>query len=239
MLYLLSALCLLQPNQPPPILPEATRMMKYYEKPDPRRGVKLLKELLKPENLDHPMTTREDGHVLSILCEQLGYIAKGHPEIVREYEKLFANTTPTGKYGILRTLRVAGDDQTKKQLDTWLAGEKNPETLKALEETKRIITAPKREMNRDRAVRTGKDLDMLWADFFATGEYTPVSRILDAFESNVPPGVKSAARWSLESNLKQHPKLVKLVKEHLKDRGEKSKAEAEKILEKMENDSGT
>ena len=96
MLYLLTTLCLLQPNQPPPILPEATRMMKYYEKPDPRRGVTLLKELLRPENLDHPMTTREDGHVLSILCEQLGYIARGHPEIVREYEKLFTGTTPTG-----------------------------------------------------------------------------------------------------------------------------------------------
>jgi len=233
MLYLAILLCLLQPQQHPPILPEATRMMKYYENPDPQRGVKLLKELLKPENLDHPMTSREDGHVLSVLCEQLGYIAKGHPEIVREYEKLFAGTTPTGKYGILRTLRIAGDDQTKKQLDTWLAGEKNEQTLKALEETKRILTAPKREMNRDRAVRTGKDLDMLWADFFATGEYAPISRILDTFESNVPPGVKSAARWSLESNLKEHPKLVKLIKEHLKERSEANKAEVEKLLENV------
>lgn len=234
MLYLLATLCLFQPNQPPPILPEATKMMKYYEKPDPQRGVKMLKELLKPENLDHPMTTREDGHVFSILCEQLGYIAKGHPEVVREYEKQFAGATPTGKYGILRTLRIAGDDQTKKQLETWLAGEKNADTVKALEETKRIIAAPKREMNRDRAVRTGKDLDMLWADFFATGEYAPISRILDTFDSNVPPGVKSAARWSLESNMRNHPKLVKLVKENLKDRKEVSKTEAKKLLEKVE-----
>lgn len=234
MLYLLTTLCLLQqPNQPPPILPEATKMMKYYENPDPQRGVTLLKQLLKPENLDHPMTTREDWHVLSILCEQLGYIAKGHPEVVREYEKQFAGATPTGKYGILRTLRIAGDEQTNKQLDSWLAIEKNPDTLKALVETKRIVTTPKREMNRDRAVRTGKDLDMLWADFFATGEYAPISRILDSFESNVPPGVKNAARWSLESNMKSHPKLVKLVKDHLKERGDVSKAEAEKLLEKV------
>ncbi|HQR06917.1 MAG TPA: hypothetical protein PLN21_08850 [Gemmatales bacterium] len=153
MLYLVTLLCLVQPNQPPPILPQATKMM--------------------------------------------------------------------------------------KQLDTWPASEKIADTLKTLEETKRIVTAPKREMDRDRTVRTGKDLDMLWADFFATSEYAPISRILDSFESNVPPGFKNAARWSLESNMGSHTKLVKLVKEHLKERGETSKAEVEKMLGKMKGESGT
>lgn len=233
-LLLISVCCVLQPGgSPPPILGEATRMMKYYEKPDPQRGVAFLKELLKPENLDHPMTNRDDGHVLSIMCEQLGYIARKHPEIVREYEKLFAAATPTGKYGILRALRIAGDEQTRKQIDTWLSSEKNEQTVKALEETKQILSAPKRPLNRDRAAKSPKDLDMLWADFFATGEYAPISRLLDVFDATLPPGVQYAARWSLESNLKQHPKLQELVQKHLKERTGKSKEEVEKLMEKV------
>ena len=50
MLYVVTLLTLIQPPQQPPIVAEATAMMRYYENPDPKRGVAFLKELLKPSN---------------------------------------------------------------------------------------------------------------------------------------------------------------------------------------------
>ena len=235
MLYLIVTLTLVQPPAQPPIVSEAMKMMHYYEKPDPQRGVAFLKELLKPENLDNPLTTRSDGHVLSILCEQLGYIAKGKPEIIREYEKLFASATTTGKYGILRALRICGDEATVKQISAWLETEKAEQTVEMLKKVRDQLKSSNRQLPRDTPVRNSKDLDLLWADFFATGEYAPISRLLDVLEMEViAPGVLHAARWSLESNMKTHPKLVELIKKHLKERNDKSKAEVEKLLDKVQ-----
>src|SRR5207302_367805 len=95
-----------------------------------------------------------------------------------------------------------------------------------LEALKNHLKDPARKHVRDRPARTPKDLDLLWANFFVTGEYAPVSRILDVFD--LPAGkdnevLKRVARWSLGSNLQQHPRLVELVHKHAKDRREGSR----------------
>ena len=67
---------------------------------------------------------------------------------------------------------------------------------------------------------------MLWVNFFITGEYAPISRILDVFDlpdAKENETMKRVARWSFGSNVQQHPKLVELVLKNKKDRPEGSK----------------
>lgn len=42
--------------------------------------------------------------------------------------------------------------------------------------------------------------------------------------------MQRVARWSLESNMQQHPKLAELLKKHVKDRPEASRKVVESIL---------
>src|SRR4051812_7894877 len=180
----------------------------------------MLTELLKKENLEHPLFVRNDQlHLL--IGAQLGDIATGHPEVVREYEKAFAGASPKGRQVVIRALKNAGDKETSKAVADWIKDPKFADQKADLEALKAHIEDPKRQHVRDVPAKTPKDLDYLWANFFVTGEYAPVSRVLDVFDlpaakENEP--LKRAARWSFGSNVQQHPKLVELVLKHKKDR---------------------
>ena len=68
-------------------------------------------------------------------------------------------------------------------------------------------------------------------NFFITGEYAPVSRILDVFDrADVDETMKRVAKWSLGSNLQQHPKLVELVTKNAKDRPAGSKKVIDEVI---------
>ncbi len=90
-----------------------------------------------------------------------------------------------------------------------------------LESLKKELEDPKRKHARDRPAQSPDDLDFLWSNFFVTGEYAPISRILDVFDqadNRDNTLLKRVARWSLESNLQQHPKLVEIVQKHASER---------------------
>ena len=58
--YLLAAV-LAQPADLPPIIKEYSRIGTfYYQNPDPKVGPKMLKELLKKENLEHQFFVKRD-----------------------------------------------------------------------------------------------------------------------------------------------------------------------------------
>ncbi len=65
-------------------------------------------------------------------------------------------------------------------------------------------------------------LDALWGGFFASGASPPVRRIistlvwLDAKDSRRKMLIGGAAKWSLQSNARQHPKVMKICEEELK-----------------------
>jgi len=84
-------------------------------------------------------------------------------------------------------------------------------------------------------VKTPHDVDLRWGNFYITGEYEPVSAILDVFDrpdDNDTPVLRRVAKFSLGSNLQRHPRLVELIQKHRKERGAGSeKALSELILE--------
>jgi len=159
--------------------------------------------------------------VLGLLGAQIGDIGAGKSEIVREYEGMFADATPAGRKVVMRVLENAGDKDTAKKVGEWIKDPKFAEQKADLEALKKHLEDPKRQHVRDRPAKEPKDLDLLWANFFVTGEYAPVSRILDVFDlpaAKENEVLKRVARWSLGSNVQQHPKLVEIVQKHKKDR---------------------
>src|SRR5262249_37782845 len=177
------------------------------------------------ENVEHPWFAKND-HVLMLIGAQLGDIAAGKPKTVRAYEAAFPSAPLLGRRVIVRALMNCGDAETLKEVTAWLADKRHADVRPELEALKTHLEDPKRKHVRDRPAREPRDLDFLWANFFVTGEYAPVARILDVFDS---PETKEnqillrVARGSLGSNLRQHPRLAELLQKHVKDRPEGSR----------------
>src|SRR5262249_33738407 len=87
-LFLVASLLGQLPGPPPSFREFAKTATFYYKAPNPDFGPRLLKELLKRENLEHPLFVGND-HLLNIHAALLGDIAAGKPKIVREYEAAF------------------------------------------------------------------------------------------------------------------------------------------------------
>jgi hypothetical protein len=222
-----------QPSAPPPVVMEFAKTTTfYYKAPDPALGPRLLKELLKKETLEHPWFAKNQ-HVLNLIAAQLGDIAAGKPKIVRAYEAALPGATTAGRRVIVRALTDCGDRETVKQIDAWLADPRYSDVRPELAALKKHLEDPGRKHARERPARTPAALDRLWANFFITGEYAPVARILDVLDLRDGPDnavLKRVARWSLGSNLQQHPKLVELVREHVKDRPQGSRQVAGELI---------
>jgi len=229
---LLASLVAQSPARPPFSTQYAKTLTHYYEAPDPRLGPRLLGELLKKENLEHPFFA-ERGDVLLLNAAMLDDIATGKPAIVRAYEAAFTDAPPAGRRVVIRALMNCGDAKTLAHVDAWLRDRRYADSRRDLEALKRNLEDPKRKPVRDRPARTPDDLDLLWANFFITGEYAPVSRILDVLDlpdSADNAVLKRVARWSFGSNLQQHPKLVELVEKHARDRPAASRKVIEETL---------
>jgi hypothetical protein len=221
-----------QPGDRPPFLDSMGKATTYYYKsPDPTLGPTLLKDLLRKENIEHPwFAMREEN--LTLFGSVLGDIAKGNPKIVREYEAAFPDAPLPGRHVIVQALMNCGDKETIKQIEGWVADPQNKTIRPELEALQKHLENPARKHVRDRPAREPLDLDRLWGNFFITGEYAPIARILDVFdlpEDNENEILKRLARWSLGSNLQQHPKLTELVQDHVKERPTASRKVVEEL----------
>jgi hypothetical protein len=220
------------PDQPPFVKEHAKTITFYYKAPNPGLGPKLLKELLKKENLEHPWFAKND-YALLLNAALLGDIAAGKAKIVRQYEAAFTDAPAAGRRVIIHSLRNCGDQETLKRIDAWLADPRYADSRRDLQALKKHLEDPGRNHVRDRPARTPDDLDLLWGNFFITGEYVPVSRILDVLDLTDAPDnmlLKRVAWWSLGSNLQQHPRLAELVQEHAKKRPERSRKAVDELI---------
>jgi hypothetical protein len=232
-LLLTAAVGVGQPPEVPPFVKDYAKAVTfYYQAPDPTLGPKVLKEFLKKENLEHPWIVAHE-HVQNLNIAALGDIGAGQPKVVREYEAAFADAPHKGRRLILRVLANCGDKKTVEQVNAWLADDRYAEVRAELQSLKKSLEGPKRKHACDRAARTPDDLDFLWVNFFVTGEYAPIARLLDVFD--VPDTkenavLKRVARWSLGSSLQQHPPLVVLLQKHAKDRPEASRKVIDELM---------
>jgi hypothetical protein len=226
-----------QPDQPPFFAKYGQPMMHYYESPDPGLGTAMLKDLLRKENIDHPWFTKQE-HVLNIIAAMLGDIAAGNRQIVRQYEAEYAGAPLAGRRVIARSLLNCGDKETLKQIDAWLTDPRQADVRPELEVLKTHLEDPNRKHVRDQSARSPHDLDLLWANFFITGEYASVSRILDVIDrsdTQENATMKRVAQWSVSSNPQQHPRLVELVEKHAKERPQPSRKVIDDLVPKAKD----
>lgn len=232
-LMLVAALWAQPANLPPFVGKYVQKVTFYYTAPNPELGDELLQALLQKENLEHPWLLNNQP-VLKILTSQLGDIAWGHPEILRKYEAKFEGASDRGKLLILDVLCLCGDDKTLSQAEKWSANKWPDEVQAGISKLTKGLKAADQPRIFEVPAKQPKDLDLLWANFFITGDYKPVSRILDVFD--LPANTKEVqtlqrvARWSLTSNLKQHPKLLPIIDQHLKERPAGSRKVLDEII---------
>src|SRR5947209_4186846 len=124
------------PDLPPFVKEQAKAVTFYYQSPDPGVGPKLLKELLKKENLEHPWFAKND-YVLLLNAALLGDIGAGNPKVVRAYEAAFPDAPPAGRRVIVRSLMNCGDRETLKRIDAWLADPRYADSRAELETLKK------------------------------------------------------------------------------------------------------
>ncbi len=198
----------------------------YYTNPQPEKVKQMLEDIIKPKNLDNPWYKNRES-VLQLMAAILGDVGYGQEGLVRFYESKFAETSDAGKRIIIRALQTCGDQSTEQVVDTWLSEATNDGVKKELIALKEHLVSPDRKRHRDRVVQDPHDLDYLWGDFFATGEFAPIARILDVFDlpdDSANAKLKEIARFSAISNFQLHPQLVNLVEKHLAQRPKGSRA---------------
>jgi hypothetical protein len=289
----------------PDKLQELSRFLQeYHRAPAPELAPKMLALLLDGKLIEDPAYSQDrPEQSLKLTGHAFGLIGRKEPKLVRLYETRFPKASKAGRALLLEAFWACGDQQTVKLLEEWEKDPAQSDLKEEIEATRKFLAQPVRPLPRDLPARSPTDLDLLWTDFLISGEYAPVSRILDVFdqpdlvrakidaflkkhpeqrtdlfgvleslgmaqsgppakladgdldlrfvdvlqstEKPPPPGaarkfnqmlglkrgdymtviaVKGAARWAAQSNLRRHPRLREVLKEHEKERPPGSQA---------------
>ncbi len=173
-----------QPAGPPPALVRAAFELlgHFHEKPDADRACVNLEQMLKTQALADPsFQERPDRFV--ILAHGYGHLARGKQERVRLYERFFQKARDTaGRRFMLAALALCADDETPAALTAWQKNEAFRDVWPEIEEIQAALSDQSLKLPRDREPRTPLDLDLLWIDFYVTGDYPPIEKILNVLD---------------------------------------------------------
>lgn len=181
----------------------------YHREPAPKRVPAMLAIVVNGKVCES-FTAIDPPHHLLLLAHAFGHMARGKGDLVRAYEAQFPGAAQPAKLFLLATLQICGDQDTVKQIATWQRDPKNSNLETALEAARRCISDPQRTLPRDRPARLPTDLDLLWGDFLITGEYPPVSRILDVFDEQDP--MRPKIETLLKTNSGNSADLLQLLR---------------------------
>lgn len=185
----------------------------YYEHPTPERFVIEVQALSKAGNLSNPKSS-------ALISVFLGRIMAANPTKVDGWLSQLGDL----KGGDRQTLLAAASLSGTKDAQTYLDRQADAERYRGKPIDVRILEPESPTI-----------LDMLWADFFATGEAIPVRRIAVALNYDKYSGaldryakskktekdrndailetVFKAAMWSLESNARQHQRVAGILEQ--------------------------
>ncbi|BBJ00486.1 hypothetical protein FGKAn22_21780 [Ferrigenium kumadai] len=185
----------------------------YYEHPTPERFVTEVHALSKAGNLSNPKTA-------ALISVFLGRVIAANPTQVDSWLTQLGDLKGGDRQTVLFAASLSGTKEAQAYLSRQSDAEKylgKPIDIRALEPNNPTF------------------LDMLWADFFATGEAVPIRRIVVALNYDKYSGaleryaksektekdrndaileaVFKAAMWSLESNARQHRRVGEILEQ--------------------------
>ncbi|MES2320378.1 MAG: hypothetical protein V4631_23110 [Pseudomonadota bacterium] len=184
----------------------------YYEKPTPERFVAEVQAMSKAGNLANPKTT-------DLTSVFLGKVMAANPTKVNAWLSQLSDLKGGDRRALLLAASLSGTKEVQAYLDVQPDAEKfrGKVDIRTLEPNNPTV------------------LDMLWADFFATGEAAPIRRIVVALKYEKYTGavdgyaksektekdradamlgiVFKTVMWSLESNAKQHRRVGEILEQ--------------------------
>lgn len=161
-----------------------------------------------------------------------GAVMRTYPETLDVFFKTVGSLPASEQPVALMAVRYANVEKGNKLLEDLLKKEEFEKTAKKYEEYAKYKMPDLYKID-----FTPDVLDLLWGEFFVTGEAKPVKRITEALsglEDKDNMGVfivASAARWSLTSNAVQFDKVLEILKGIQKENSTKAIAD---IIEKAE-----
>ena len=183
----------------------------YYEHPTPERFVSEVQAMSKAGSLSNPNTA-------SAISVFLGRVMAANPTQIDAWLAELEGLKGVDRQTVLMAASLSATKEAQTYIDRQPDAEKyraKPIDIRALEPKHPTV------------------LDMLWADFFATGDALPVRRIVVALNYDKYSGaleryaksektaqdrneaildaVFKAAMWSLESNTQQHPRVGQIL----------------------------
>lgn len=156
-----------------------------------------------------------------------------NPDKVKDWFTQLGQLSETGKTLVITSIWWSNTKEGKELLDSITA--QLPDKPKA--EFKKQIDKSPPEVDK-MEIESPDVLDMLWACYSATGDERYVKRLLSVLawsgtdSKDLPKMlIVSAARWSLMSNLEQHPKVKEIC-----DSVKKQDADLKPYIEKLEEE---
>lgn len=162
---------------------------------------------------------------------------KDNSELMKKvYTNIFNSDSLNSKVLLLRALWLVNNSESKEFINKAKTEWKSDEISKQIED---ILAMPAPNIFNDQ-IKDPALLDMLWANFLATGDSAAVKRIISVLHfkkdgHGMDILIAGAAEWSLSSNAIQHRKVYEICKEELKNSDGETKKILEEIIKKVDN----
>ncbi|MDZ4834794.1 MAG: hypothetical protein SGJ27_13535 [Candidatus Melainabacteria bacterium] len=197
-------------------------VMHYYEKPEPEQVPSEFIQMNKAGFLDRP-----DSQFIFITF--LSELMNRNPDRIATWVNQLQEFSQPQKRLLWAAAWQSRTDQGTallKKLSESLTGEDKEYVL--------ALLARKAEPFDQKPIQSPGALDLLWACFFASGDERYVNRVIDALKLSEGHGgdilIGAAASFSLGSNARTHPKVMKICLEAQRARPELSN-ELGKVIE--------
>lgn len=204
-------------------------IMNYYKNP-------------KPDNLytafEYGLTNKEIemSGSRNLIMHFFSSIFRDNLEIQKEfYEKLEGVENQNLRYGFVFSLWYANTEKSFETIRLYRNLKVNKKDIENIDSL--LKTKPKDLFNEP--ITNPSELDMLWANFFATGKEKSILKIIKVLENIDSENynekiLASAARWSLRNNAYIHKEIYNIVSNKAKKENQALKNELNSILKEVD-----
>ena len=150
-------------------------LMTYYQSGSSRQVPQALHYVLH----EGPDVMRESSAPLTVYF--FARVAQTDPSLLREYERQLTGLPNQGVPLLLQVLQLAGDEMTRKVLESCLEDPLYSQHYALISEALQS-GFPRFQNALLRPVRDGLDLDLLWVEFMVTGNQVAVVKIIEVLD---------------------------------------------------------
>ena len=195
----------------------------YYQNPEPEKTFDAIKELYAKGTLTETSTQHTSIAFLATIFEK-------NSDIAEKAAEKCAFMSQDGRWVIANSLWFADTKSSKSQLKKM---EKSNKFLRPFLNSSPYDVLKSKELHES-------TIDMCWGYFLASGDTKYVRKVVSVLQienkgDSAKDVIGDLARRSLTSNCRQHPKILKYCRSIVDDLPDRSKAEVQAILDKIDD----